>query len=108
MNLLDGNEPAESPIDFDGRLWTLQGATMSPKPVQTPHPPVWFGGSAPAGMRRAARHGDGFMGAGSQTTAAFRGHVAWYSKRPIAPRTRFRSASASTCTSTTRLGDIGD
>ena len=43
---------------------------MEPKPVQKPHPPVWFGGSAPAGMRRAARHGDGFMGAGSQTTAA--------------------------------------
>ena len=44
---------------------------MEPKPVQKPYPPVWFGGSAPAGMRRAARHGDGFMGAGSQTTAQF-------------------------------------
>ena len=58
-------------IDFDGRLWKLQGASMEPKPVQKPHPPVWFGGSAPAGMRRAVRHGDGFMGAGSQTTAQF-------------------------------------
>jgi probable F420-dependent oxidoreductase len=58
-------------INFDGRLWKLQGASMEPKPVQKPHPPVWFGGSAPAGMRRAVRHGDGFMGAGSQTTAQF-------------------------------------
>lgn len=58
-------------INFAGRLWKLQGATMEPKPVQKPHPPVWFGGSAPAGMRRAVRHGDGFMGAGSQTTAQF-------------------------------------
>jgi alkanesulfonate monooxygenase SsuD/methylene tetrahydromethanopterin reductase-like flavin-dependent oxidoreductase (luciferase family) len=32
---------------------------------------LWFGGSAPAGMRRAVRHGDAFMGAGSQTTAQF-------------------------------------
>ena len=63
-------------IDFDGRWWKLEGATMEPKPVQKPHPPVWFGGSAPAGMRRAARHGDGFMGAGSQTTASFAGQVA--------------------------------
>jgi probable F420-dependent oxidoreductase len=61
----------EREINFDGRLWKLQGASMEPKPVQKPHPPVWFGGSAPAGMRRAVRHGDGFMGAGSQTTAQF-------------------------------------
>jgi len=63
-------------IDFDGEFWKLQGARMEPKPVQKPHPPVWFGGSAPAGMRRAARHGDGFMGAGSQTTAAYAEQVA--------------------------------
>jgi probable F420-dependent oxidoreductase len=61
----------EPEINFDGRWWKLQGASMEPKPVQKPHPPVWFGGSAPAGMRRAVRHGDGFMGAGSQTTPQF-------------------------------------
>jgi probable F420-dependent oxidoreductase len=61
----------EPEINFDGQLWALDGATMEPKPVQKPHPPVWFGGSAPAGMRRAVRHGDGFMGAGSQTPAQF-------------------------------------
>ncbi len=61
----------EREIDFDGRWWKLQGASMEPKPVQKPHPPVWFGGSAPAGMRRAVRHADGFLGAGSQTTAQF-------------------------------------
>ncbi len=61
----------EPEINFDGRWWKLQGASMEPKPVQKPHPPVWFGGSVPAGMRRAVRHGDGFMGAGSQTVAQF-------------------------------------
>ena len=66
----------EERIDFDGRWWKLDGASMEPKPVQKPHPPVWFGGSAPAGMRRAARHADGFMGAGSQTTARFAEQVA--------------------------------
>lgn len=67
---------ADPQIDFDGRWWQLHGATMEPKPVQQPHPPIWFGGSAPAGMRRAARHADGFMGAGSQTTARFADQVA--------------------------------
>jgi alkanesulfonate monooxygenase SsuD/methylene tetrahydromethanopterin reductase-like flavin-dependent oxidoreductase (luciferase family) len=54
---------------------SVQGASMEPKPVQKPCPPIWFGGSAPAGMRRAVRHGDGFMGAGSQTTAQFAAQV---------------------------------
>ncbi len=66
----------DAQIDFEGRFWTLQGASMEPKPVQKPHPPVWFGGNAPAGMRRAARHGDGFMGAGSQPTARYAEQVA--------------------------------
>jgi probable F420-dependent oxidoreductase len=61
----------EPEINFDGGLWKLQGGSMEPKPVQKPYPPVWFGGSAPAGMRRAVRLGDGFMGAGSQTVAQF-------------------------------------
>jgi probable F420-dependent oxidoreductase len=61
----------EPEINFDGEFWKLQGASMEPKPVQKPYPPVWFGGSVPAGMRRAVRHGDGFMGAGSQTPPQF-------------------------------------
>jgi probable F420-dependent oxidoreductase len=61
----------EPEINFDGELWKLEGGSMEPKPVQKPYPPLWFGGSAPAGMRRAVRHGDGFMGAGSQTLPQF-------------------------------------
>jgi len=61
----------EPEINFDGRLWKLEGASMEPKPVQKPYPPVWFGGSAPAGMRRAVLHGDGFMGAGVCEPAQF-------------------------------------
>jgi probable F420-dependent oxidoreductase len=62
---------SEPEISFDGAIWKLEGATMEPKPLQKPHPPLWVGGSHPNGMRRAVRMGDGFFGAGSQTTAAF-------------------------------------
>ena len=61
----------EPRVDFTGRFWQLDGAAMEPKPFQKPGPPVWFGGSHPAALRRAVRHGDGFFGAGSQTTAQF-------------------------------------
>jgi probable F420-dependent oxidoreductase len=58
-------------VDFDGRFWQARGAAMEPKPFQKPHPPVWFGGSHPNALRRAVRLADGFMGAGSTTTADF-------------------------------------
>jgi probable F420-dependent oxidoreductase len=61
----------EKEITFDGSRWRLEHASMEPKPVKNPHPPVWLGGNHPNALKRAVRAGDGFFGAGSQTTAAF-------------------------------------
>jgi probable F420-dependent oxidoreductase len=61
----------EPRITFRGRFWQLDDAAMEPKPVQQPHPPIWFGANHPAALRRAVRLGDGFFGAGSSTTARF-------------------------------------
>jgi alkanesulfonate monooxygenase SsuD/methylene tetrahydromethanopterin reductase-like flavin-dependent oxidoreductase (luciferase family) len=48
---------------------------MEPKPVQKPHPPLWFGGHHPNALRRAVEFGDGFIGAGSVSTAGFADQV---------------------------------
>jgi len=61
----------EPRVTFKGRFWQLDAAAMEPKPFQKPHPPIWFGGSHPDALRRAVVHGNGFFGAGSQTTAQF-------------------------------------
>src|SRR3989442_8526691 len=61
----------EPRVNFDGRFWQLKDAGMEPKPFQKPHPPIWFGASHPDALRRAARHGHGFFGAGSSTTKQF-------------------------------------
>jgi probable F420-dependent oxidoreductase len=62
-------------VGFHGRFWQLDDQAMEPKPFQKPHPPLWFGGSGPAALRRAVRRGAGFFGAGSVTTAQFAGQV---------------------------------
>jgi probable F420-dependent oxidoreductase len=62
-------------VSFEGHFWQLDGAAMEPKPFQKPCPPIWFGGSHPAAVRRAIRYSDGFFGAGSQTTVQFAGQV---------------------------------
>jgi probable F420-dependent oxidoreductase len=65
----------EERFTFEGEFFKLQNATMQPKPLQKPHPPLWFGGHHPNALRRAVELGDGFIGAGSVSTATFLGEV---------------------------------
>lgn len=66
----------ERSVTFRGEFWQLDGVQVEPKPLQRPHPPVWFGGGRPAALRRAVAIGDGWIGAGSSSTDEFRGAVA--------------------------------
>jgi len=56
---------------MSGTFWQFQNVAMEPKPVQKPHPPIWFGARQAPALQRAVRHGDGWMGAGSSSTADF-------------------------------------
>ncbi|CAN5747617.1 LLM class flavin-dependent oxidoreductase [soil metagenome] len=48
-------------VDFSGEHFTFSDVPVTPHPVQTPHPPIWVGGSTPAAARRAGRYGCRFM-----------------------------------------------
>jgi probable F420-dependent oxidoreductase len=61
----------ESSVTADGEFYRFENASVQPRPRQTPHPPLWFGGHHPLALRRAVELGDGFVGAGSASTAAF-------------------------------------
>jgi len=56
---------------YHGRFYQLEGATMSPKPVQQPHVPIWLGVGHPNAIKRAALLGDGWMGSGGSSIAEF-------------------------------------
>lgn len=66
----------EDKVNFKGRFWQLENATISPKPAQAGGIPVWMGGSQigsevnERAIERAARLGDGWLGAGSTSLAA--------------------------------------
>lgn len=52
----------DSGIDFHGRYLTARHARLGQfDSVQKPHPPLWFGGSSPAGIEVAARHVDTYL-----------------------------------------------
>ena len=63
---------SEEDFTFEGKLWRLKKASLWPKPLQKPHPPIWFGANSPAALKRAVKHGSGFIGAGSASTADFK------------------------------------
>ena len=58
-------------VDFQGRIYQLEGGTMMPKPVQKPCLPMWFGVGHPNAVRRAGFLADGWMGSGGSSIAAF-------------------------------------
>lgn len=50
----------DGPITHEGRYFALHEAVCTPKPVQRPHPPVWFGETHPAILAACARYGQGW------------------------------------------------
>jgi probable F420-dependent oxidoreductase len=46
--------------EYHGATYDLPPCEMFPKPLQTPHPPLHFGGETPAALRRVARSGQGW------------------------------------------------
>ena len=46
--------------EFNGPTTTLIPCHFNPKPTQTPHPPIFFGGESKPAMRRVAERGDGW------------------------------------------------
>jgi probable F420-dependent oxidoreductase len=58
-------------VDYHGTFYQLSGGTMSPKPVQNPHVPIWMGVGHPNAVRRAASLADGWMGSGGSSIAEF-------------------------------------
>jgi probable F420-dependent oxidoreductase len=47
-------------VNFEGRFFSVRDASVGPLPVKPLD--LWLGGSAPAGLRRVGRLGDGWLG----------------------------------------------
>lgn len=62
--MLEGSKSAklrEQQVDFSGEYLQIKGGKVLFPPVQTPHPPLWFGGSSPIAQQIAAKHIDVYL-----------------------------------------------
>jgi len=46
---------------FEGRHFRSRRTSFRPRPVQSPHPPIWIGGNSRGAIRRAVVRGDGWV-----------------------------------------------
>ncbi len=51
----------EDDFTFSGKFYSVKEATIAPKPIQKPHPPVYIGGTSEPGERLGARFADIFL-----------------------------------------------
>jgi probable F420-dependent oxidoreductase len=51
----------EENVTHRGKYYQLDNATVAPRPVQRPRPPIWFGAWVEPAIRRAARLGDAWF-----------------------------------------------
>jgi alkanesulfonate monooxygenase len=51
----------EQEVNFSGDYLEIKGGKLLFSPVQTPHPPLWFGGSSPIAQQIAAKHIDVYL-----------------------------------------------
>lgn len=59
----------EENVTHHGKHYRVDNATVAPRPVQQPHPPIWFGAWVEPAIRRAARLGDAwFVGPSANLT----------------------------------------
>lgn len=52
---------SEDKVDFDGKYYRAKGAVLEPKPVQKPHPSLWFGGAGKKMLKLTAEMGNGWI-----------------------------------------------
>jgi len=46
--------------EFEGKYVSFKDVAFEPKPIQKPHPPIWFGGDADAVLQRVGRYAQGW------------------------------------------------
>ncbi|MBI4489511.1 MAG: LLM class flavin-dependent oxidoreductase [Deltaproteobacteria bacterium] len=51
----------EEGVTHRGKFFQIENVTIGPKPIQSPHPPIWMGGGAETVLKRAARLADGYI-----------------------------------------------
>jgi hypothetical protein len=48
-------------VNFEGKYYRFKRAILEPKPIQNPHPPLWFGAFGNRMLKITSKYGDGWI-----------------------------------------------
>jgi alkanesulfonate monooxygenase SsuD/methylene tetrahydromethanopterin reductase-like flavin-dependent oxidoreductase (luciferase family) len=65
-------------FSFAGQHYHLENLSVTPKPHQKPHPPIWIGASTRGGVRRAAQWGSALVASPRHHINELKTHYSWY------------------------------
>jgi len=65
-------------FEYQGEFFTVPPTRLTPRPLQSPHPPLWYGVSGPLMMERAARRGALLVGSPRHTVPELAQHFDTY------------------------------
>lgn len=65
-------------FSHDGAHYQIPETSVTPKPAQKPHPPIWMGASTKAGCRRTAQWASSIVASPRHHLNEIRGHFALY------------------------------
>lgn len=79
---------AEDRVTFKGNYYTVENASIEPKPVRRPHPPIWIGGWGKLTLGRAATQADNWIpGPTADLTRLLDGKAQFLANRTAAGQT---------------------
>jgi probable F420-dependent oxidoreductase len=52
---------SQNQFSYSGKFHLYENVSITPRPVQKPHPPIWIGAMSEPALKRAARLGDGWI-----------------------------------------------
>jgi alkanesulfonate monooxygenase len=79
---------SEKPFDFDGAFYRVKGAHSDVRPLQKPHPPLFFGGASDGALEMGARLCDVYaiyaepLASTRERIAQFRARAAPFGRKP--------------------------
>jgi alkanesulfonate monooxygenase SsuD/methylene tetrahydromethanopterin reductase-like flavin-dependent oxidoreductase (luciferase family) len=69
---------SEESVTHRGRHWQFSNATIAPRPLQAPRPPIIVGGQVEASIARAGKIGDGWLVVPIPTLEQLAKHMSFY------------------------------
>ena len=65
-------------FSYDGEFFKIPPTSLMPRPLQNPHPPIWYGVSGPKMLIKAAERNAIFVGSPRHTVPELKEHVSAY------------------------------